>query len=58
MNDETKTDVPAGIPAENPEASRRAWEAFFARIRRAAEAAVERVTVSLVILPEPERRAA
>jgi hypothetical protein len=57
MNDETKTEVPAGIPAENPEASRRAWAAFFARIRRATEAAVERVAESLVILPEPEGRA-
>ena len=59
MNDETNTEAPAGIPAENPEASQRAWEAFFARITSAAEAAVERVVESLVFFPpEPEGRAA
>ena len=50
MIDETKTEVPAGIPAENPEASRRAWKAFFAQITSAAE--------SLVVLLELERRVA
>lgn len=50
MIDETKTEVPAGIPAENPEPSRRAWVAFFAQITSAAE--------SLVVLLELERRVA
>ncbi len=46
MKNETKAEVPAGIP----EASRRAWKAFFAQITSAAE--------SLVVLPELERRVA
>ena len=50
MNDGTKTEVSAGIPAENPEPSRRAWKAFFAQITSAAE--------SLVVLLELERRVA
>ena len=58
MTDETKTEVPAGIPAEKPEASRRAWKAFFAQITSAAEAAVKRAAESLVVLVELERRVA
>ena len=58
MNDGTKTEVSAGIPAENPEASRRAWKAFFAQITSAAEAAVKRAAESLVVLLELERRVA
>jgi hypothetical protein len=54
MKNETKAEVPAGIP----EASRRAWKAFFAQITSAAEAAVKRAAESLVVLPELERRVA